>query len=112
MATTILPIAPPASALPVNADFTIETTAAGTAVILVKIMISPSATYRIAINGTTISDTFAILLIPPITTSPTQRVRIIHVITVLHEYVLPNSETTLPAFGSKKFVTADEILFT
>ena len=66
IATIILPIAPPASALPVNADFTIVTIAAGIAVIFVTmIMICASTTYRTAMNGTTISDTFAILLIPP-----------------------------------------------
>ena len=44
IATTIVPIAPPAKALPVKADFIIDTSAAGTAVIFVIIMIAPSAT--------------------------------------------------------------------
>ena len=63
-------------------------------------------------NGTTISDTFAILLIPPMTTSPTQSVRMMQVITVLQEYVRPNSDTAFAVSGSKKFVTADAILLT
>ena len=85
MATTIDPITPPARALPVNADFTMETSAPGTAGRLVTMIITPSATYRIAINGTTTSDTFAIRLIPPITTSPTQSVRNRPVTTVATE---------------------------
>ena len=85
IAITIVPSVPPASALPVKADFTIEIRAAGTAVIFVKMIISASTTYRIAIKGTTTSDTFAIRLIPPITTSPTHNVRTSPVMTVAKE---------------------------
>ena len=46
IATTIVPIAPPARALPEKAVFTIWTMAAGTAVIFVITMINASATYR------------------------------------------------------------------
>ena len=74
IAPIILPIAPPASALPVNADFTIVTIAAGIAVIFVTMIMTANTTYRTAMNGTTISDTFAILLIPPNTTIPTHTV--------------------------------------
>ena len=75
IATIIVPAAPPASALPVNALFTIVTTAAGSSVICVTIIISANTKYKTAINGTMISETFAILLRPPITTSPTNTVR-------------------------------------
>ena len=112
IATTIVPIAPPASALPVNADFTIVTIAPGIAVICVSIIISARATYKTAINGTTISDTFAIRLIPPNTTRPTQAVSTRQEITVAHEYSLPNKATVCAISGSKKLRTADEIPFT
>ena len=105
IATTMVPIAPPASALPVKADFTIVTIAAGTAVMFVITMIS-------AINGTTTWDTFAILWIPPRTTSPTHTVSIRHATTVAQEYVFPKSATVCALSGSKKLVTADEIPFT
>ena len=58
---------------------------------MVSKVITPSATYRIAINGTTTSETFAIRLMPPITTRPTQSVRNRPVTTVAAEYALPKA---------------------
>ena len=95
-----------------SSDLIIVTNAPGTAVIFVIIMISASPTYSTAINGTTTSDTLEILWIPPITTSPTQSVRISPAITVAQEYSPLNSATVCAIFGSKKFLTAEAILFT
>ena len=72
----IAPSAPPAAARIPKALDTISTIAAG---ILLAFKIRSSkeiAMYITAMNGTMISDTFAIRFNPPITTRPTQTVRI------------------------------------
>ncbi len=64
--------------------------------------------YAIAINGTITSLTFAILLIPPISTTATTAARIIEAIITTMEYVPINGISTLSAspLGSKNPVTA------
>ena len=81
----IAPSAPPAAARRPKALDTISTIAAG---ILLAFKIRSSkeiAMYITAMNGTMISDTFAILLIPPNTTIPTHTVSTRQDITVAHE---------------------------
>ena len=68
--------------------------------------------YAIAMNGTTIEVTLAILFSPPITTSAVKNATTIAVITVAIEYSDPNKCTVFCVSGSKTFFTADAIPFT
>ena len=74
--------------------------------------ITTVATYKMAINGTTIWETLEILLIPPIMTRPTQTVRRMPLITIVQEYDLPKSVTLQDLEGSKKLLIALVIPFT
>lgn len=63
--------------------------------------------YVIAINGTTISDTFAILFMPPMITSAAQSVTSTPPITVAQVKLFSPIENAMwLAFGSKKLFTA------
>ena len=76
---------PPATAFAPNAYSTIVTIAPGNFVILVTIKTNTATIYKTAINGTITCDTLAILLIPPITTNPTQIAKTKAVITIAIE---------------------------
>ena len=69
-------------------------------------------TYAIAINGTITEETLAILLMPPMTTSPTNRATTIAVITVTIEYSVPRMFTACFISGSKKLFVAEAIPLT
>ena len=111
IAKTIAPSIPPAAALKPNAPAIISPNAAGIAFIFTIRIITQTVTYKIAINGTTNSDTVEILFIPPMITSPVQTVTIIPVIITVHEYSIPNILTVLLMLGSKKLFTAEDIPF-
>ena len=85
MATIMVPMAPPASALPEKALFTMDTTAAGIAPRCVTRIMNANPKYNTAIKGTTICETCAILFSPPIITRPTHTVRISPAMTVAME---------------------------
>ena len=113
IATSILPTAPPVIAFGENAASIIVTNAAGTFVILVITRIKTNTTYIIAINGTIIWLTLAILFTPPISTAITHNASIRLAITTDHEYSPIKGMFTQCTFsGSNKPFTALEIPFT
>ena len=87
IATIMLPTTPPVTALGLNAPLTIVTNAAGICFTLHTRSITLKNTYITAIKGTTTCDTFAILLIPPISTSATHTLSTRDAVTTVHEYV-------------------------
>ena len=103
---------PPAIGLIPNAPYTIDLNAPGNNSIFAIINTNADTMYTIAINGTTNSETLAILLIPPITTRPTHNVKTNAVITIAIEYSLPNIITVFELLGSKKDCTAVAIPLT
>ena len=112
IASSSAPRAPPAIALAPNALSTIITTAEGSFSILYISITTHIMIYAIAMNGTTIEVTLAILFSPPITTSAVKNATTIAVITVAIEYSDPNKCTVFCVSGSKTFFTADAIPFT
>ena len=76
---------PPATALTPKAYSIIVANAPGSFSILVTIKTNTATIYNIAINGTITWETLAILLIPPITTKPTQIANAKAVITIAIE---------------------------
>ena len=75
-------------------------------------MLTHTMTYIMAINGTIMVVTLAILLSPPITTSAVTRATTTAVATVAMEYSLPNRLTMCSELGSKKPFVAEAIPFT
>ena len=75
-------------------------------------MLTHTMTYIMAINGTIMVVTLAILLSPPITTSAVTRAATTAVATVAMEYSLPNRFTILTELGVGKALHGGAIPFT